>query len=200
MQLIWLSVRIPSCHDLQCIQWEEHLCAASFQTACHQIFLSEEENCWFLLFLQFCLKLRFVDSAVYWRFYIIQNLDNCRGNCKYPGPSCCKATVHPQFLYLFQHIPVFIRKSFFSNLDQLISSFLWGNKWARIGRIALRLPKSLGRLALPDFHYYYWACNINKLLFWNTGKAVSECPQWALLEISSSRFCLWSVVCSQLPC
>lgn len=45
-----------------------------------------------------------------------------------------KMSLLPQFLYLFQHIPVFIRKSFFSNLAQLISSFLWGNKRERIGR------------------------------------------------------------------
>uniref|UniRef100_A0A674P0K1 Reverse transcriptase domain-containing protein n=1 Tax=Takifugu rubripes TaxID=31033 RepID=A0A674P0K1_TAKRU len=82
-----------------------------------------------------------------------------------------KMSILPQFLYLFQHIPVFIRKSFFSKLDQLISSFLWCNKRARIGRSALRLPKPLGGLALPDFRYYYWACNINNLLHWNTGKA-----------------------------
>lgn len=63
----------------------------------------------------------------------------------------------------------------------------------------VELPKSQGGLALPDFRYYYWACNINKLLFWNTCKAVVERPQWALLEISSSHLCLWSVVCSQLP-
>ena len=99
----------------------------------------------------------------------------------------------------FPTTPVSIQKSLFSNLHQLIGSFLWSNKQARVGQAALRLPKSLGGSTLPDFCYYYWACNINKLLFWNTGKAVPEFPQWALLEISSSRSSLWSVVCSQLP-
>ena len=37
-----------------------------------------------------------------------------------------KMSLLPKFLYLFQHIPVFIRKTFFSNLDQLIGFFLWG--------------------------------------------------------------------------
>uniref|UniRef100_A0A674MKX6 Uncharacterized protein n=1 Tax=Takifugu rubripes TaxID=31033 RepID=A0A674MKX6_TAKRU len=81
-----------------------------------------------------------------------------------------KMSILPQFLYLFQHIPVFIRKSFFSKLDQLISSFLWCNKRARIGRSALRLPKPLGGLALvcgfPSFSplsfyylfFYIWVC------------------------------------------
>ena len=98
-----------------------------------------------------------------------------------------KMSLLPKFLYLFQHIPVFIKKSFFSNLDQFISSFLWSNKQARIGRTALRLPKSLGGVALPDFRYYYWACNINKFLFWNTGKAVPE----GLIECVYFRVCGW---------
>lgn len=76
-----------------------------------------------------------------------------------------KMVVLPQFLYTFQHIPIFINKSFFSTLDQQINSFLWCNKQARIRRKVLQLPKSKGGLALPNLRHYYWACNINKVLF-----------------------------------
>lgn len=38
-----------------------------------------------------------------------------------------KMVVLPKFLYLFQHIPILIKKLFFRSLIQLISSFLWGN-------------------------------------------------------------------------
>ena len=35
-----------------------------------------------------------------------------------------KMVVLPKFLYLFQHIPVLIAKSFFDKLDRVISKFL----------------------------------------------------------------------------
>lgn len=110
-----------------------------------------------------------------------------------------KMVVLPRFLYAFQHVPVFISKPFFFSLDRLINSFLWCNKKARIKRAVLQLPKSKGGLALPNFRHYYWACTINKILFGNTNIASGGPPQWALMETSSSRLSLWSVVCSQLP-
>ena len=110
-----------------------------------------------------------------------------------------KMVVAPRFLYAFLHIPIFLSKSFFSTLDRLINSFLWGGKKARIRRTVLQLPKSAGGLALPNLRHYYWACNINKLLYWRTTVAHVDLPHWAHIEMSSSRISLWSVVCSQLP-
>lgn len=110
-----------------------------------------------------------------------------------------KMVVLPQFLYTFQHIPIFINKSFFSTLDQQINSFLWCNKQARIRRKVIQLPKSKGGLALPNLRHYYWACNINKLLFWNNSMTPDVQPQWAQMEKSLSILSLWSVVCSKLP-
>lgn len=48
-----------------------------------------------------------------------------------------KMTVLPRFLYLFLNLPIFIKKSFFNNLDKLIESFLWGNKGHRIRKCFL---------------------------------------------------------------
>lgn len=107
--------------------------------------------------------------------------------------------VLPQFLFVFQHVPIFIKKSFFVKLDSLINEFLWGNKQAHMRKSVLQLPKTKGGLALPNFRYY-WAGNISKLLFWNTDKALGCQSLWATMEISISiRFLLWSVVCSKLP-
>lgn len=54
-------------------------------------------------------------------------------------------------------------------------------------------------MGLANFRYYYWACNISKLLYWSPYNIQDEYPQWASLETSSSCSSLWSVVCSQLP-
>ena len=110
-----------------------------------------------------------------------------------------KMVVLPRFLYPFQHIPIFINKSFFTKLDQAINSFLWCNKRARIKMATLQLSRSEGGLALPNVRQYYWASNINKILFWNTNLAVGSRPLWAQMEATSSDLSLWSLVCSQLP-
>lgn len=109
-----------------------------------------------------------------------------------------KMVVLPKFLYFFSHIPVFIRKSFFRSLDQLISSFLWGNKNPRIRRSVLQLPKALGGLALPNFLHYYWSCNIHRLLYWVNNTADMRAA-WVDMELASSKLSLHSLICSQLP-
>lgn len=110
-----------------------------------------------------------------------------------------KMVILPRFLYPFQHIPLFINKSFFTKLDQAINSFLWCGKRARIRMAVLQLPKSEGGLALPNFRHYYWASNINKILFWSSSSLAGSQPLWAQLEVTTSGLSLWSVVCSQLP-
>uniref|UniRef100_A0A671TVY8 Reverse transcriptase domain-containing protein n=1 Tax=Sparus aurata TaxID=8175 RepID=A0A671TVY8_SPAAU len=110
-----------------------------------------------------------------------------------------KMVILPKFLYLFQHIPICLNKSFFANLDQQFNAFIWHNKPARIKKHILQLSKSEGGLALPNFRHYFWACNINKLLYWLHDKSVDACPPWAHTEISSSSCSLHSMICSQLP-
>ncbi len=77
-----------------------------------------------------------------------------------------KMVVLPKFLYLFQHVTIFITKSFFDKLDRMISKFLWGNKPAQIQKAILQSPKSDGGLALPNLRRFYWAANVQKLLQW----------------------------------
>jgi len=62
----------------------------------------------------------------------------------------------------------------------------------------LELPKNKGGLALPNLLHYYWACNIQKCLYWGNN-LISEPPCWVYLEQSSARLSLHSVICSQLP-
>ena len=77
-----------------------------------------------------------------------------------------KMNVLPTFLYLFQTIPIFIPKSFFKTLDQIISSFIWNKGPARIRKSLLQKPKASGGLALPNFQAYYWSANIQAILYW----------------------------------
>ncbi len=77
-----------------------------------------------------------------------------------------KMNVLPNFTYLFQCIPVFIPNSFFCRLDSALGSFIWNGKPARMSKIVLQRPKSLGGMPLPNFQFYYWASNIHPILHW----------------------------------
>ncbi len=55
-----------------------------------------------------------------------------------------KMTILPRFLYLFQMLPVYLPKSFFKQLDRLISVFIWNKSPSRIKKASLERPKSEG--------------------------------------------------------
>ena len=110
-----------------------------------------------------------------------------------------KMVILPKFLYLFQHIPICINTSFFTSLDSQLNAFIWDDKPARLKKSILQLPKSEGGLALPNLRHYYWASNINRLLYWTGPKTPNSSPPWVHMEISSSSSSLHSVICCQLP-
>lgn len=72
----------------------------------------------------------------------------------------------PKFSYLFQCLPIFLPQSSFSKIDKLISEFVWNKKPPRLRRPLLQRLKSKGSLALPNFRFYYWACNLRAIQFW----------------------------------
>ena len=107
--------------------------------------------------------------------------------------------VLPTFLYLFQSIPILIKKSFFSSLEGCISSFIWNGKPPRIKRSALQRPKKLAELALPNFIYYYWTSNMNTMLHWIGWDRLSGCEAWVQMECASRSFELGNILCAPSP-
>ncbi|XP_072135984.1 MTOR-associated protein MEAK7 isoform X2 [Mobula birostris] len=107
-----------------------------------------------------------------------------------------KMTILPRFLYLFQCLPVFLSKLFFKSVDQAITSFIWENKVPRVNKRILQRGRDVGGMGLPSFIHYYWASNIQKVLFWLHRPDII----WCLLE---SRSChsssLPALVYSSLP-
>lgn len=143
------------------------------------------------LFFNYCIPLvdKFKSDFVRWSS-IYLSLIGCA--------NLIKMVILTKFLYLFQHVPVCINKSFFTNLDQQLNGVLWSNKPAGIRKSILQLPKTEGGLALPNLQCYFWECNINKLLYWVSHICYDSRTPWLHIEISSSHSLL-SNVCSQLP-
>lgn len=108
--------------------------------------------------------------------------------------NCIKMNVLPRFLYLFQCLPVFLPKSYFSSFDKLISSFIWKNGIPRIKRGFLQRDRSVGGLGLPNLRNYYWAANIQKMILWVQMPTLnwceieaSSCPSTSLLALLTSK-------------
>ena len=96
-----------------------------------------------------------------------------------------KMNVLPKFLFLFQTILIVIRRSFFTTLDKIISSFIWNKKRSRIRNAFLQRPKPDGGMGLPNLQLYYWTCNIRALSFWVQFDKQDENPLWVQMEHSS---------------
>lgn len=100
--------------------------------------------------------------------------------------NCVKMNILPRFLYLFQCIPLFLSNSFFSQVDSLISEFLWNKKISRLSKGYLQRPKLFGGMALPNFRFYYWAANIRTLKYWLQPETTRS-PDWLVMERNSAK-------------
>ncbi len=98
-----------------------------------------------------------------------------------------KMVVLPRFLYVFQTIPFFIPFNYFKQLESIISSFIWDNKTARINKKHLNKSKDQGGFGLPNFKCYYWAANLNTLVWWRKIASVElgDKPEWLAIEEAS---------------
>ncbi len=54
-------------------------------------------------------------------------------------------------------------------------------------------------MALPNFLLYYWASNIQKIIYWLSSVDPQNTPLWVQGEQSCTNFKLSSLVCSSLP-
>lgn len=96
-----------------------------------------------------------------------------------------KMNILPQFLYLFQCIPVFLPQLFFRKLDATISDFIWNKKTPQLRRQFLQRPKGLGGIALPNLRFYYWAANLKMIHFWLHYNSEFVSPIWLRMERAS---------------
>lgn len=64
---------------------------------------------------------------------------------------CIKMNILPRFLVFFQCLPLFLTKTFFKKLDQVILSFVWAGRVARINKSTLQTARQEGGLGLPNF-------------------------------------------------
>ena len=82
-------------------------------------------------------------------------------------------TILPNAIYRFSVILMNLPMTFFTELEQKISQFIWKQKRPQKAKSVLRKKNGAGGINLPDFRLYYKAIVIKMVWYWQKTRNIN---------------------------